>query len=127
LIVRAIPAAESASWQGNTLSQKENRLWKLQVVLTKNSKKGMLAMTLKEINSALAEKRREHYPPDERAGFNYGKAICSMIESLAINEDDFIRGMMKPLTSRQKYVEAQRAKAHNEENKRLQMQAGGGQ
>lgn len=75
---------------------------------------------VKEINLALARNaakhaKKDHYPPDERAGFNFGKAICALIEALAVNEDDFIRGMMKPLTSRQNFVEQQKIRAQTEE------------
>jgi hypothetical protein len=64
--------------------------------------------TLKEINLKLAEQSApdpNFYPPAERAGFNFGKAVCSMIETFNVDEIAFIRGILKPIITRQKFIE----------------------
>jgi len=63
-------------------------------------------LSLREINTELkkpapapvstgATPGAAFYPPDERAGFNFGKAICALIESLRVNETDFLRGLLR--------------------------------
>lgn len=40
------------------------------------------------------------YPPNERAGFNFGKDILRMIDGIGLDEkgqEEFIRGILKPL------------------------------
>jgi len=64
--------------------------------------------TLKEINLKLAEQSApdpNFYPPAERAGFNFGKAICNLIETFGVDETAFIRGLLKPIITRQKFIE----------------------
>lgn len=64
--------------------------------------------TLKEINLKLAQQSApdpNFYPPAERAGFNFGKAVCNLIETFGVDETAFIRGVLKPLITRQKFIE----------------------
>lgn len=54
-------------------------------------------MNTKDINSQL-KKRREHYPPDERAGFNFMRDFMKMLQALHVNEVEFLSGMLTVIT-----------------------------
>lgn len=68
--------------------------------------------SLREINARLKQAtpaaNPEYYPPAERAGFNFGRAVCTLIETIYVNNIEeaaaFLRGLLKPLFVLKRYL-----------------------
>ena len=68
--------------------------------------------SVKDVNLKLSQHTTAdpgYYPPAERAGFNFGKDICSLVEALEIPADEFFRGLLKPIIAQQRRLKADAA------------------